>query len=764
DKILNDIKSQIETLAISDSVERLSTIVSKETEAILKVANKSCLENQETIESILSEQFVKLASNNGFVNLSSVTEILSLELKDDISDLNQSIGNVSNKLDVIESTIVLLNHRLDNTADQLKSIKMAEEEQHEHMKSIQSLIDTNISNLTSHVDKIGLQVDTLVTQLEIEQLSDRNDNISAIEMKFLTGLEVSIFKHLNSFHVSNQISSLPSKEDIVELAKINENQIVRLNEYMKAISGTINATESSIEDIGDTVNSFNDKFNNTLSIITSIWNYVNITNGLLSDAKVDISTIKYNSDIIPNGVMQILKNLSLGVNKLKNQNNNVSAKDVLSEFTDEMNGLISSESKILQDIQRNISHIANSQNISIAMVPILSKLDVFIKENRNDTSVVNSKITSLKLVLDDLMIMFKNFETNVGYVQSDVHMIRGTTMIEKDQIPVTNNKFERIESGINIVNDILSSVRVIVESLETGIDSCSSNIYLVQNKLDKVHLDINIVEDVISSVNSSIGTVDYKVTEVGELVSPLESKFAKFEVTMENGKGEMSMINESVNTICRKLDVLNNISKTGDSLKENLQNVESTIDAIKVNSGKIESFAIEIDDEISNIQDTIQTMSDAVQNIENTASSIKNTTLQIHSYTEPCLPPYASLGDQCIIIFEIKQTWMEARDHCSNLGLRLLEIKQEAITPITNYLTVKYKESYHIWIGASDLEEEGNFQWLSGNTVELSWGWGLGQPNDWEQGEDCVELCSVHDRLMNDIKCDELYYFACEKV
>ncbi|CAL4134654.1 unnamed protein product [Meganyctiphanes norvegica] len=146
------------------------------------------------------------------------------------------------------------------------------------------------------------------------------------------------------------------------------------------------------------------------------------------------------------------------------------------------------------------------------------------------------------------------------------------------------------------------------------------------------------------------------------------------------------------------------------------------------------------------------------------ASMVRESQDAVMDQREPCLSPYAVFGKQCVIVIEVKQTWMEARDHCAKLGLGLLEIREETVTPLKTYLSDVYQDLYDIWIGASDIQKEGRFTWNSGRTVDLSWGWGIGQPNNWEDDENCVEFSSNYDAKMNDANCNELNYFACEKI
>lgn len=68
-----------------------------------------------------------------------------------------------------------------------------------------------------------------------------------------------------------------------------------------------------------------------------------------------------------------------------------------------------------------------------------------------------------------------------------------------------------------------------------------------------------------------------------------------------------------------------------------------------------------------------------------------------------------------------------------------------------------------MWLGGLQEENEGKFLWETGNEInEL---WGPGEPNQWQgRDEDCVDICSHVDWLLNDDLCSNENPFLCEYV
>ena len=68
-----------------------------------------------------------------------------------------------------------------------------------------------------------------------------------------------------------------------------------------------------------------------------------------------------------------------------------------------------------------------------------------------------------------------------------------------------------------------------------------------------------------------------------------------------------------------------------------------------------------------------------------------------------------------------------------------------------------------IWLGASDLEEEGKWVWASdGAPVRADVVWSPGEPNDYKDGEDCMAMDVIGG--LNDLPCggDRMHPYVCD--
>ena len=78
-------------------------------------------------------------------------------------------------------------------------------------------------------------------------------------------------------------------------------------------------------------------------------------------------------------------------------------------------------------------------------------------------------------------------------------------------------------------------------------------------------------------------------------------------------------------------------------------------------------------------------------------------------------------------------TWEEARDQCESMGGHLAVItskeEDEALFAFTRYCGYD-----NVYIGYSDIEEEGNWQWVNGETSDYS-NWNESEPNGFTPNE-----------------------------
>ncbi|XP_048051393.1 CD209 antigen-like protein B [Megalobrama amblycephala] len=120
-------------------------------------------------------------------------------------------------------------------------------------------------------------------------------------------------------------------------------------------------------------------------------------------------------------------------------------------------------------------------------------------------------------------------------------------------------------------------------------------------------------------------------------------------------------------------------------------------------------------------------------------------------------------GNGRFFISDEEKSWSDSRQYCRDRGGDLViidtEVKQRSISSFI-------KAS--VWIGLSDIENEGNMKWVDNSTMKQGFFF-PNEPNDAHGNEDCVEMqyctyCSPSDlNVWNDRQCSDLKKALCEK-
>merc|ERR1712150_141268 len=127
-----------------------------------------------------------------------------------------------------------------------------------------------------------------------------------------------------------------------------------------------------------------------------------------------------------------------------------------------------------------------------------------------------------------------------------------------------------------------------------------------------------------------------------------------------------------------------------------------------------------------------------------------------------CNNGWEKSGAYCFLFSHDKVTWPEASEICRGFEGFLAE----PTTPeIDNFLSNRVKQTNPkkiFWLGASDIEKEGAWSWV---TSRLGFGytnWLPPDPNNAGAGEDCLLNNWVGQGKWEDGDCEWLQYFICQ--
>jgi len=134
---------------------------------------------------------------------------------------------------------------------------------------------------------------------------------------------------------------------------------------------------------------------------------------------------------------------------------------------------------------------------------------------------------------------------------------------------------------------------------------------------------------------------------------------------------------------------------------------------------------------------------------------------------EACAEGWEANGDHCYLFGDEKKNWTAAEDFCRGEGGHLATVNTNATKEfVLEGLTRRNFRS--IWIGGSDIEEEGVWKWTDCTPWEAEF-WARGEPNNAGNIQDCLALVLRSDsypqlnRQWDDGDCSTKNEFLCSK-
>ena len=121
-----------------------------------------------------------------------------------------------------------------------------------------------------------------------------------------------------------------------------------------------------------------------------------------------------------------------------------------------------------------------------------------------------------------------------------------------------------------------------------------------------------------------------------------------------------------------------------------------------------------------------------------------------------CPTGYEENDDYCYMMGDGELTFQEAAAACLANNSYLIEPR----TPELNDIAKAYAGSDKLWIGATDISEEGTWLWQSDNTTLTYFDWAPNQPNNGGPGQDCVAIQG--NGQWGDIQCSATRPYVCQ--
>lgn len=303
----------------------------------------------------------------------------------------------------------------------------------------------------------------------------------------------------------------------------------------------------------------------------------------------------------------------------------------------------------------------------------------------------------------------------------------------KPEAPTGNNPVMRIyeaPAGNDLVLRIYSAFTQEKTESRRGFQSINENINNFQMQTDEtIKVILSKQEKNIESTEQALNALDKckeaTVNEQGKKIENMEQALNALKIIVNEQGEKIEHTDEAMKTLIR-------YANKQEEMIETLENeVKSFKQAVDANEKEMNDLKVKLANQ-----------------------------LKWHNY----MGSYYYLGMSTL-------TWTEAEEDCQKEGAHLVEFDDTDEVVFVYKLALSLNENWNtskytgFWVGASDIEKEGNWIWSrSGKNVGKGFTkWHQWQPDNYKGKEDCMMSCVNLQGNWNDDVCDLGMSYMCEK-
>ncbi|PVD28451.1 hypothetical protein C0Q70_11039 [Pomacea canaliculata] len=394
----------------------------------------------------------------------------------------------------------------------------------------------------------------------------------------------------------------------------------------------------------------------------------------------------------------------------------------------------------------------------------VSEMDVILRE-LNVTSLLQ-RVSEVDVLVRELRSEKVGQDCGHSSAAAMAHLVHRQAKCDQldsfiDRVDAAEMKFEKDFEGVDRIvkymQDQLDSMNQTMTDLQKGVghDYSLDNHQLTTNMSDQF-------EDYISRMD----VIDKKFSSLDKTLNDhrlqCNEETMKIKTTLQNEVSRLKLIDDRI----LKLD-------------DRMSNVDDWM-------SKSSDYQSQMTRNLTTIgQDVVAIKMAADHGVSATKSKVTSLEKDLYAYINRCNSScldfnalkgcpqekgYRLFGKRCLKLYTLKKSFTEAKLHCEADGAHLVHLKSRDIDlpPFISLMAANGRQksgSYYdgLWIGATDILTEGNFQWSDGTELSTDSDlWGNGEPNDKHDDEDCVHVLYWSFTVLNDANCSSEYDFVCQ--
>ncbi|NXK15044.1 CL17A protein, partial [Herpetotheres cachinnans] len=198
------------------------------------------------------------------------------------------------------------------------------------------------------------------------------------------------------------------------------------------------------------------------------------------------------------------------------------------------------------------------------------------------------------------------------------------------------------------------------------------------------------------------------------------------------------------------------------NVSQEVENVRWKVTQCKAECGKELLDRLHALEERDTLEPVLQQLAEVKQEQSRTSALLDTALQEARNLSEilctRCPNGWQQFTKTCYFFSSSTKSWQAAKEFCAtfNAHLPIVNTEQE-----NKFLANHIMDNRVFWLGLSDTHKEGDWQWVNGHSLSLSF-WNNGEPNNvGDHGEDCATI--FPNGRWNDVSCSNTEAWICQR-
>ena len=285
-----------------------------------------------------------------------------------------------------------------------------------------------------------------------------------------------------------------------------------------------------------------------------------------------------------------LKNMATEIIQLESQQSSIL--DSIKSTESQIESAREKRTESLENIRGVTYHIGQVRKDYEDFSTRSSPLENRLKELKNETNLVKSKMKKIENKLGEFDIFILSIESQIFHVESTL----------------TGSNLPKLSTEFDSLSDSISTIEKQIEKLDSTLNELNLEHKYIEDSISGLHLRIETSQNTAATMSERIESLQSKINDLEKVLSQKENSFNALESELTEIKAERDLIHERLRTsremkdsqsekVALKKSYIANLVSTSDLLSKEIVDLESNMgDAPEKSSFDLPTLLSKIND------------------------------------------------------------------------------------------------------------------------------------------------------------------------